>query len=232
MELLLLSSSKVGNSGYLEGAKPLLSTFFANSHNIIFVPYAGVSINWDEYTDKVTSALPELSISGMHQHHNPREAIRGADGVLVGGGNTFQLLKMLYEQDLIPVIREKVSQGTRYSGWSAGANIAGNSIRTTNDMPIVFPPSFHALQLVPFQLNPHYTEYQPPGHNGETREDRLREFMIVEPDMPIVGIPEGTALVRENERLSILGTPGAYLFANQQKTVYKHQDDLSFLLHC
>jgi dipeptidase E len=189
-----------------------------------------VTISWDDYTAKVQAALPDLSIVGLHTFDDPVKAIENCDGILTGGGNTFQLLDTLYQHSLGRAIFDAVAQGTAYAGWSAGANIAGRSIRTTNDMPIVQPPSFDALQLVPFQLNPHYTEYQPPGHNGETREDRLREFMMVAPDMPVVGIPEGVALIRQNNKLTINGAPGAYIFSNGEKSTYQDGDDISFLL--
>ncbi|XOV78432.1 MAG: dipeptidase PepE [Aestuariibacter sp.] len=230
MNLLLLSSSRVGDSAYLETAKELISQHFSNKQNIVFVPYAGVTISWDDYTAKVQAALPELTITGLHSYRDPVKAIQDCDGILVGGGNTFQLLNTLYQQSLHKVIFEHVSQGTPYAGWSAGANIAGNSIRTTNDMPIVQPPSFAALQLVPFQINPHYTEYQPPGHNGETREDRLREFMVVAPNMPVVAIPEGVALIQKQHSLKIHGELGAYLFAQGEKSTFQDGDDLSYLL--
>lgn len=231
MQLLLISSSKVGDSGYLEDAKHQLVQHFKAAKNLVFVPYAGVSISWDEYTDKVKSALPSLPITGLHQHADPCEAVKESDGILVGGGNTFHLLNTLYELSLGRIIYDVVNCGTPYAGWSAGANIAGRSIRTTNDMPIVQPPSFDALQLVPFQINPHYTDFQPPGHHGETREDRLREFMTVSPEMPIVGIPEGVALYRVGDSLRTIGGKSAYLFRNQEKSEITPEQDISFLLN-
>jgi dipeptidase E len=124
----------------------------------LFIPYAGVRLDWDAYTDIVASALPKLQVKGIHQQKDPIQALASAEIIAVGGGNTFNLLSILYQHKLLEPIREKVHQGTPYIGWSAGSNICGNSIRTTNDMPIIAPPSFDALQLVPFQINPHYTD--------------------------------------------------------------------------
>ncbi|MBE1301579.1 MAG: dipeptidase PepE [Alteromonadaceae bacterium] len=230
MQLLLLSSSKVGDSGYLETAKESLLTHFANSQDILFVPYAGVTIGWDDYTKKVQDALPELNIKGLHQFEDVHTALTRADGIMVGGGNTFNLLKTLYDNKLVAPIRELVSSGMPYAGWSAGSNLAGMSIRTTNDMPIVEPVSFNALNLVPFQINPHYTDYQPPGHNGETRDDRLAEFMQANADMSVLGIPEGTGIMRQGLKLSLTGIKPAYLFKNGEKRLVELSEDLSYLL--
>lgn len=230
MQLLLLSSSKVGDSGYLKTAKESLLTHFANSQNILFVPYAGVTIGWDDYTKKVQDALPELNIKGLHQFKGVHTALTKADGIMVGGGNTFNLLKTLYEHKLVAPIRELVSSGLPYAGWSAGSNLAGMSIRTTNDMPIVEPASFNALNLVPFQINPHYTDYQPPGHNGETRDDRLAEFMQANPDMSVLGIPEGTSILRQGLKLNLTGIKPAYLFKNGEKRLVELSEDISYLL--
>lgn len=230
MQLLLLSSSKVGDSGYLETAKASLLTHFENSQNILFVPYAGVTMSWDDYTKKVQEALPELSITGLHQCADVHTALSKADGIMVGGGNTFNLLKTLYDNKLIAPIRELVTNGMPYAGWSAGSNLAGNSIRTTNDMPIVEPPSFNALNLLPFQINPHYTDYHPPGHNGETRDDRLAEFMQANPDMPVLGIPEGTGIVRQGTKLALTGIKPAYLFKNGIKQLVELDNDISYLI--
>ncbi|RLV58014.1 dipeptidase PepE [Parashewanella curva] len=192
-----------------------------------------VSINYDTYTDIVVAALEELNIevSSIHNHADPKKAIEQADGIKVGGGNTFHLLNELYRLDILQLIKDKVNQGKPYIGWSAGSNITGLSIRTTNDMPIVEPPSFNALGLVPFQLNPHYTNYQAPGHNGETRAQRLLEFTMVDPHTPVVGIAEGTALFRQSDKLSLLGDKEAYLFCgDQQEIAIPVGSDLSHLL--
>ncbi|MDU0355438.1 dipeptidase PepE [Paraglaciecola aquimarina] len=162
MRVLMLSSSRVGDEAYLDHAIPMINQHLAGITDVLFVPFAGVSINWDDYTAKVQTALPQLKIIGLHQQTDAKKAIQSAPAILVGGGNTFNLLHQLYEQDLLTIMQDSVKQGVPYIGWSAGSNICGNSIRTTNDMPIIQPKSFAALNFVPFQINPHYTDYQPP----------------------------------------------------------------------
>lgn len=218
---LMLSASRVGDSAYLTHTVELIRPLTKPGQHWVFIPYAGVSVSYDEYLTKVKTALAPLpiSISSIHQFADPKQAIENADGVLVGGGNTFQLLNELYRYDLVHLIREKVQNGMPYVGWSAGSNITGTSIRTTNDMPIVEPPSFTALGILPFQLNPHYTNYQLPGHNGETRAQRLLEFTIVDPLTPVIGIQEGSALWRQGETLTLIGDQIAYLFHGKQQEV-------------
>lgn len=230
--LLLLSSSRENASGYLEHALTMIKDHLGDITQLLFVPYAGVSINYDQYTEMVQTALAPLGIkvTGIHTHENAKQAINNADAVAIGGGNTFHLLHQLYENDLIETIHDKVSQGMPYIGWSAGSNVAGLSIRTTNDMPIIEPKSFNALSLVDFQINPHYTGYNPPGHNGETREQRLAEFMVLNPDMPIVAIVEGTALKRNGDTLSLIGPSQGYLFKAGKKSDIAAGADLSELL--
>ncbi|MBL4909822.1 MAG: dipeptidase PepE [Alteromonadaceae bacterium] len=242
--LLLLSSSRVKSTGYLEHAKTLIKQHLVSAeqknqqtiNEVLFIPYAGVTVSYDDYTAMVNSALQDLAITvkGIHQYKDAKTAIMQAQAIMVGGGNTFHLLQQLYQHDLISSIQNKVAQGTPYIGWSAGSNIAGASIKTTNDMPIVEPDSFTALNLVNFQLNPHYTDHNPPGHNGETREQRLAEFMVVDPQTAIVAIIEGSALQLKDDRLSLLITEHiddvGYLFKAGEKTQLSSKDDLSFLL--
>ena len=195
--LLLLSSSRVKQTDYLTHAKEMIKEHLGTIKELLFISYAGVTIDYDQYTDMVQAALADLDIkvTGIHRCDDVAAAVRSAQAIAVGGGNTFHLLHQLYQQNLLEVIREQVSGGTPYIGWSAGSNVAGLSIRTTNDMPIIEPPSFNALNLVNFQLNPHFTDYNPPGHNGETRSQRLAEFMVVDQETPIVEI--GRASCRE-----------------------------------
>lgn len=230
--LLLLSSSRENASGYLEHALTMIKDHLGDITELLFVPYAGVSINYDQYTEMVQTALAPLGINvtGIHTQDNAKQAILDADAVAIGGGNTFHLLHQLYENNLIEAIQNKVSQGMPYIGWSAGSNVAGLSIRTTNDMPIIEPKSFNALSLVDFQINPHYTDYNPPGHNGETREQRLAEFMVLNSDMPIVAIVEGTALKRTGDKLSLIGPSQGYLFKAGNKSDIAANADLSELL--
>jgi dipeptidase E len=242
--LLLLSSSRVKDSSYLSHAKTLIKEHLTLENNgtatrvteILFIPFAGVTVNYDEYTTKVQTALKDLAIKvvGIHQCPSAKKAIESAQAIIVGGGNTFHLLQQLYQQDLITAIQNKVADGTPYIGWSAGSNIAGISIKTTNDMPIVEPKSFNALNLVNFQLNPHYTDYNPPGFNGETREQRLAEFMVVEPETAIVAIVEGSALQLKGSQLSLLVTELiddiGYIFKGGIKSEMSSATDLSFLV--
>ncbi|TRX56863.1 dipeptidase PepE [Thalassomonas sp. M1454] len=230
--LLLLSSSRVGDTAYLDHAKAMISDHLNTIDEVIFIPFAGVTMSNDDYTDKVADALTDINVSvkGIHSFADPVAAINNAKAILVGGGNTFNLLNELYQNNLIPAIQEKVNSGTPYIGWSAGSNIAGMTIRTTNDMPIIQPPSFDALNLIPVQLNPHYTDYNPPGFNGETREQRLSEFMVLNPETYIVGIVEGTALKLSNNKLSLIGPDVGYLFSNQDKQIVNAETDLSYLL--
>lgn len=207
--MLLLSSSKYKNTGYLEHTIPWLQNFLADyrSKTIAFVPYAGVSRTFDEYEKTVQNALSDLGMNIVSVHHGKqhRDIIEQADIIAIGGGNTFCLLKQLYEHNLIDIIREKVNNGTPYFGWSAGANVAGSSIMTTNDMPITYPPSFQALQLFPHQINPHFISGKIQGHNGESREERLAEFLLVNPTALVYALPEGSALHIQNEMATVLG---------------------------
>lgn len=232
MKLLLLSSSRAGNSDYLAPGLSLIAEQLTGIHQVLFIPYAGVSVSYDAYQQMVQSALAPLGIEvqSIHQMPDPLLAVQQAQAIMVGGGNTFQLLHLLYQQQLVTAIRDKVQQGTPYIGWSAGANIAGLSIRTTNDMPIVQPASFDALQLLPCQLNPHYTDYKPAGFHGETRDMRLAEFMHLEPATAIIGLPEGSALRREVEKLTYLGQQDGYLFIGGSKTAILPGADLSAFL--
>lgn len=224
IQALLLSASKADNTGYLEHAIPMISEYLDLKNlesplNVVFVPYAGVTISFDEYTQRVKTALTELplSISGLHEHDDQANALKNADVVLVGGGNTFALLNRMYQNNLIEVLHEAVESGVKYIGWSAGSNLAGLSIKTTNDMPIVAPPSFDALGLLPVQINPHYTDFVPPGHHGETRQMRIEEFMVLEPNMPVIGIQEGTALLVSGGNVDLIGPKCGYLFKGGKK---------------
>jgi len=235
--LLLLSSSRAGNTPYLEHAKAMIEHHLAGIREVLFIPYAGVNLTYDNYTNKVQDALQSLNIrvTSIHQFDDAIEAVNNAKAIVIGGGNTFHLLHQLYENNVINAIQEKVNNGTPYIGWSAGSNVAGSSICTTNDMPIIEPKSFNALNLVPFQLNPHYTDFNPPGHNGETREQRLAEFMVINAEMPIVGIVEGSALKLVNNKLSLqanklIEQPCGFLFKAGNKRTIELTEELSFLL--
>jgi dipeptidase E len=227
MNVLMLSSSRVANEDYLQHAILMLNQHLSNIKELLFIPFAGVSVSWDDYTTKVQHALPDFQIIGIHQCSNAHQALERAQAILVGGGNTFNLLNELYRQNLLCTVKNQVYKGTPYVGWSAGSNICGNSIRTTNDMPIVQPPSFDALNFVPFQLNPHYTDYQAPGHNGETRAQRIEEFCILNPDMPVIGIREGCALLLQGESLALKGELDGVVFKGVSQSVIHPNQDLS-----
>ena len=231
MNILLLSSSKVGTSGYLASAKTVIYQKLSTKRRIIFIPYAGVTISYDDYAAKVREALPNLDITSLHEYDDPLAAIKQADAVLVGGGNTFHLLHTLYHFQLVDVIRARVqSKQLSYVGWSAGSNVAGTSIRTTNDMPIIAPPSFNALNLVDLHINPHFTDAQLNGHNGETRSERLAEFMTLAPDAVILALPEGAGLQIVDERWQLIGEPTCYRFKGGKKLALDDQAQLTDLL--
>lgn len=231
MRLLLLSNS-ASDAGYLIHAAGWLTDFLGPVGRVLFVPYAGVTIPWDAYAGRVRDALAPLgyTVDPIHEEGDPVAAVQAAQAVLVGGGNTFRLLERLYGFGLLDVLRARVRDELPYVGWSAGANVAGPTIKTTNDMPVIAPPSFAALGLVPFQINPHYTDAHPPGHRGETRAERLAEFTALNPDVPVVGMPEGTALRREGGRLEGLGPHPLRLFHGTAAPRALEEPDVSFLL--
>lgn len=232
MDLLLFSSSRAHNSDYLAPNLALIKQQLAQVSSVLFIPYAGVTVSYDEYYDKVSQALRSVpvKVESIHNYKDAQEAIANAQAIMVGGGNTFHLLYQLYQKDIVSLIAKRVTEGVPYIGWSAGSNIAGATINTTNDMPIIEPPSFNALTLLPFQLNPHYTDYKPEGFHGETRDMRLAEFMVLQPNTPIIGLPEGTALKRSGNTLTLLGDAGGYLFVGGTKTALAANSDLSELL--
>ena len=198
---------------------------------VLFVPWALHDL--DRYTSTVRTRLErmDLGVAGIHEHDNAREAVDGAEAVFVGGGNTFRLLSRLYEADVMDAIRERVAGGMPYMGSSAGSNVACTTIMTTNDMPIVQPPGFAALGLVPFQLNPHYLDPDPDSkHQGETRADRIREYHEVN-DAPVLGLREGAWLRVVGEEVRLEGHRGARLFRHGgDPEEFSPGDRLDFLL--
>ena len=233
--LLLFSSSRhPADERYLTWAADLVRDFYGPQvRRIAFVPYAGVTISLDDYAARTREAFAEMGyeLHSVHEAANPAAAVRAADGIAVGGGNTFRLLECLYDLGLLHAIGERVRTGMPYLGWSAGSNVACPTIRTTNDMPIVQPPSLDALDLLPFQLNPHYSDFHPPGHRGETRADRLAEFVALNPGVPVLALREGSILRRERDWLQLLGVPDdAVLFGTGPMQTVRRGDDLSFLL--
>jgi dipeptidase E len=219
LNLLLLSSSRANNSEYLAPNLDWIRQHLNAVSSVLFIPYAGVTVSHDAYLSKVQQALSGLAIrvDGIHQFACAKTAVQEAEAIMIGGGNTFQLLNLLYKNDIIKPIQQRVTAGMPYIGWSAGANIAGASIRTTNDMPIIQPPSFTALHFLNAQLNPHYNDFVPADFHGETRDMRLAEFMVLNPQTPVIGIPEGCALHCDGENITVLGDDGAVWFLKGEK---------------
>lgn len=231
-DLLLLSNSSVHGMAFLEHALPAIGGFLGEGATVHFVPYA--LADHAGYTAKVAEALEPLgaAVVGLHDVGDPRAAVEAADTLFVGGGNTFRLLRRVRELGLVEPVRRRVAEGgLRYMGSSAGTNHACPTIRTSNDMPIVEPSSFEAFGLVPFQINPHYQDPDPTStHMGETREQRIREF-LEENDVPVLGLREGAWLRRRDDDLALQGSTGALLFRRgRDPEAFGDGADLSFLL--
>ena len=214
-KILALSSSRAGKEDYLESAalsiKEILGT---RQLNIAFLPFALVSKKYDAYANDVSTALKELPYKiNVADHHNAKEVIEESDAIMVGGGNTFKLLHDIYESKILDLIKNKVGNGTPYIGWSAGANITGPTIGTTNDMPVIQPESFKVLGFFPFQINPHYYNQKQEDFNGETRDQRLFEFVTMNPALKVIGLPEGTGLLLNDNILKLIGKKPARLFS-------------------
>ncbi|HKP37652.1 MAG TPA: dipeptidase PepE [Pyrinomonadaceae bacterium] len=217
--LLLISNSTLHGSGYLDHAESEIRDFLGAVKKVLFVPFA--LHDRDSYADQACARFEKMSfkLDSIHRASDPAKAIRDAEAIFIGGGNTFRLLKALYDHDLLDVIRERVSAGMPYIGSSAGSNVAGPTIRTTNDMPIVQPPSFEALGLVSFQLNPHYLDPDANStHMGETREQRIIQF-LEDNETPVVGLREGAMLRIQNRKTLLKGSTGARIFRRGHEPV-------------
>lgn len=213
MKLLLLSNS-TGDAGYLAHALPAIAAWAGQRRRAAFVPFAAVTRSWDELTEMVRTALAAtgVGIAPLHREADPVRTLREAQLILVAGGNTFHLLHHCRQRGLLQPISDAVRAGTPYLGWSAGSNLACPTICTTNDMPIVDPGGFEALGLVPFQINPHYTNALPAGIRGESRNQRIAEFLRVRPEVPVLGLPEGTWVTVEGDRQAVHGPHAAWWF--------------------
>ncbi len=231
--LLLISNSTNYGEGYLDYTKPHIKGFLGETvKEVLFIPYAGVSMTYDEYTSKVTNIFMKLGygLTSVHKADDPVAAAENAGAIIVGGGNTFHLVHMMHKTGVMDAIRKKVSEGTPYIGWSAGSNVACPSLKTTNDMPIIEPGSFETLNLVSFQINPHYTDAIIPNHNGESREDRIREFLVANPEMIVVGLKEGTMLRIEGDNIKYIGSKTIKVFRKDEPTIeYDKNAALDFL---
>ena len=219
MRLLLISNSTLHGSGYLDHAEGEIRDFLGDAQRVLFVPYA--LHDRDKYANQARERFAKLGyeLDSIHTTNEPANAVREAEALFVGGGNTFRLLKALYDHDLLGAIRQRVNDGMLYIGSSAGSNVAAPTIRTTNDMPIVQPPSFEALGLVSFQINPHYLDADPNStHKGETREERLIQF-LEENETPVVGLREGALLRIEDGRTLLKGSTGARIFRRGSEPV-------------
>jgi dipeptidase E len=211
---LLLSTSRTRDTGYLEHAAAGVQWLLGGERRrIVFIPYAAVRFSYDDYEEMVAGGLAAYDVEGIHRFEDPLRAVEDADAICVGGGNTFKLVHDLHALGLMDPIREKAMAGAPYLGWSAGANIASPRLCTTNDMPIIEPVSFETLGLIRAQINPHYHDTHPDGHMGETREERIQEFMLLHPKVPVVGLREGAWLQVEDQKATLQGSAGARLFS-------------------
>ncbi|WP_196886648.1 dipeptidase PepE [Aureivirga sp. CE67] len=213
--IIIASTSTVHGQSYLEYILPTLKEFYKGIEEIVFVPYARPGgITHDEYTEIASKGFATIGIKvkGLHTFENPIDAIENAKGIFTGGGNTFVLVNALYENNIIEALQNAVNGGTPYLGTSAGSNICGQTINNTNDMPIVYPPSFKTLGFINFNVNPHYLDPIPDStHMGETRETRIKEFHTYN-SLPVLGLREGSWLEVKGEEIILRGEHSARLF--------------------
>lgn len=231
--LVLASTSTLHGSGYLDYLFPTLKSHFEATDDILFIPYARPGgISHDNYTALAARAFSKIgkTLKGIHQFNNPKDAIKQAKGIFTGGGNTFLLIDQLYKNKLLEVLKAEVNNGIPYLGTSAGSNICGLTINTTNDMPIVYPPSFEALGLLPFNINPHYLDPDTKSkHMGETRETRIKEFHKFN-TQPVIGLREGSWIEMKNEKIVLRGKLNARIFTFGKAPFEIETDtDLEFL---
>jgi dipeptidase E len=235
MRLLLISNSTNAGEEYLDYPKYNIQKFLGEKKvKALFIPFAGVTISYDDYEERVKSRFNEIGhdIISIHHFDDKIQAVKQAEAIVVGGGNTWELTRKLHEYDLSFVIKAKVIDGTPYIGWSAGSNVACPTIKTTNDMPIVDPLGFEAINLVPFQINPHYLDKNPEGHGGETREDRIMEFLEKNQNVYVAGLREGTMFLYENNNLSLIGEKTCRIFHYGKETIELNKnDDFNFLMN-
>ena len=230
---IIASTSTLHEGTYLEYLLPELQLHFQNCKTLLFIPFARPSgITHEEYTAKVALAFAKINIAvrGIHEFKNPAEAIQSAEGIFTGGGNTFLLVSQLYKYKIMTLLADTIKTGTPYLGCSAGSNICGLTIQTTNDMPIIYPPSFQTLGIIPFNLNPHYLDADSQSkHMGETRETRIKEFHAFN-SLPVLGLREGSWLEVKGEKIILKGNLQARLFRqNQLPEELESASDLSNL---
>ncbi len=239
--LLLISNSTNAGEEYLGWPRQLISDFMkgTNAKRLLFIPWAGVNLadglqaSYDAYEMRVNGVfnLLGLEIYSIHKEKDPVSAVENAQALAVGGGNTFHLVYEMHKAGIMDAVRKRISEGMHFMGWSAGANIACPTLRTTNDMPIIEPESFNCFNLVPFQINPHYLDAHAQGHGGETREQRINEFLAINRAVKVVGLREATALWVENKDMQLKGSRPMRLFQFGQEPVeYQPGADINFLL--
>lgn len=221
MKLLLISNSTNPGEDYLGWVKGYISDYMKTCEvkDVLFIPYAGISITYNDYEKRVADVYQEFgcNIRSIHHENDVISAVKNAKSIAVGGGNTFYLVYMLHKMNLMNIIRERVLSGVPYMGWSAGANIACPTLRTTNDMPIIQPESFNCLNLVNFQINPHYLDAHPAGHGGETRQQRIEEFLIANPDVQVAGLRESSLLKIVDSKIELIGKNPMRLFSSKHE---------------
>jgi dipeptidase E len=234
-KLMLISNSTNAGEAYLGWPRQAIKDYLETNKikRVLFIPYAGVGVTYDEYTAKVNNVFNELGfeVYGIHNESDPVKAVHEAEAIAVGGGNTFHLVYMLHKLKLMNAIKEAVEKGTTYMGWSAGSNVACPSLKTTNDMPIIEPESFNCSALIPFQINPHYLDANPEGHGGETREQRIEEFMMVNRDIYVVGLREATYLLVDGNQITLHGNRPMRIFKYGVPAYEVNPgDDINFLM--
>ena len=232
-KIIIASTSTLYNESYLDYLLPTLKNHFENVKTLLFIPYARPSgISHEEYTNKVKAAFSNLNIEvkGIHEFKNPIEAVQHAEAIFTGGGNTFVLVNELYKNNILDTIEKVVNNGIPYLGTSAGSNICGLTIGTTNDMPIVYPPSFRTLGFVSFNINPHYLDpVENSEHMGETRETRVNEFHQFNPQ-PVLGLREGSWLEVKGTSIILKGKLTARLFKRNEKPIeIEPETELNYL---
>lgn len=234
MKLLLLSNSTNPGEEYLGYSKHNIKAFLGDKPvEALFIPYAAVTFSYDEYEKKVNDGLAGTghTVKSIHRFTNAQQAVKEAKAIVVGGGNTWKLVRTMRDNDLLAPIRERVLAGVPFVGWSAGSNVACPTLRTTNDMPIIAPKGFDVLDLVPFQINPHYLDVNPAGHGGETREMRIEEFIEQNKDTTVVGLREGCMFWIEGDSIKLIGKKSARIFKyGKAPQELWDKDDFSFLL--
>ena len=235
LRILAFSSSRAGNDAYLQTAAPVIKEFLGEVPlSVAFIPFASVDNDYQVYADKVREGLAGMPHTiKVALPANAKQVIAQSDAIMVGGGNTFKLLHDLYALDIFDLIKQKVQSGTSYTGWSAGSNITGPTIGTTNDMPIIQPFSFKSLGFFSFQINPHYYNVVTEGFNGETRDQRLEEYLKLNKDSKVVCLPEGTALKLDENKLIFIGQSGGVVLSRRGEKLLRNeicsQTDLNFL---